>query len=196
MPKTLPIRKVIGVLGAVAAGIALSRFTGGDWIGGTVFGVAVARPCGWCFLNPARPGGTGRYFAAMCAAVHGARPVVSSVAPTLDLGLPGRRSLESALREVNQPWSSGPFAERARDALARHADDVAELLSLADRLSIDVAGDSSNWVVTHGEPHAANVMRATGTRLLIDWDTVAIGPPERDLWMLVDGTGEVAAAYF
>ena len=43
------------------------------------------------------------------------------------------------------------------------------------------------WVVTHGEPHSANVMREPdGSLRLVDWDTALIGPPERDLWMTLD----------
>ena len=44
------------------------------------------------------------------------------------------------------------------------------------------------WVVTHGEPHPVNVMQTDAGRVLIDWDTVAIAPPERDLWMVICGT--------
>jgi len=70
--------------------------------------------------------------------------------------------------------------------LAPHASDVAELLALSDRLSRDLAGGSTDWVVTHGEPHGGNVMRAGETHVLVDWDTVALAPPERDLWWLAD----------
>ena len=31
--------------------------------------------------------------------------------------------------------------------------------------------------------------------MLLDWDTVATAPPERDLWMLVDDTTDAAAVY-
>ncbi|HXP18631.1 MAG TPA: phosphotransferase [Streptosporangiaceae bacterium] len=34
-------------------------------------------------------------------------------------------------------------------------------------------------VTTHGEPHSANIIRAGSGRLLIDWDTVGLAPPER-----------------
>lgn len=47
----------------------------------------------------------------------------------------------------------------------------------------------------HGEPHAGNIMRVGDWRLLIGWDTVALAPPERDLWMLDDGTPSALAAY-
>jgi spectinomycin phosphotransferase len=132
---------------------------------------------------------------AMLADLHGATPVVDSVTSRVDLDLPGRRRLEAALRELNQTWSGGPFSEPARELLAPHASDVAELLALSDRLSIDVARRSTCWVVTHGEPHGGNVMRVGESHMLVDWDTVALAPPERDLWMLMGDNGEEANGY-
>ena len=49
--------------------------------------------------------------------------------------------------------------------------------------------------MTHGEPHAGNVMRTGAGRVLVDWDTVALAPPERDLWMLVAGGTDAADLY-
>src|SRR4029079_7870380 len=40
-------------------------------------------------------------------------------------------------------------------------------------------------VVTHGEPHGANLMTLDDDLLLIDWDTVGLAAPERDLWLVV-----------
>jgi spectinomycin phosphotransferase len=42
--------------------------------------------------------------------------------------------------------------------------------------------------VTHGEPHPGNLIRTDAGLRLIDWDTVALARPERDLWMLDDGS--------
>jgi hypothetical protein len=127
----------------------------------------------------------------MLADLHQATPVAASVARTVDLTLPGRSELESALQALNQTWSGGPLSEPARQTLAPHASEVAELLSLFDRLAADVAQRSGHWVVTHGEPHGGNVMRTADGHVLIDWDTVALAPAERDLWMLVrDSAGE------
>jgi spectinomycin phosphotransferase len=144
----------------------------------------------------------GRYGAAeraailtMLAEVHTATPVAASVARTVDLSLPGRGDLESALQALDQTWSGGPFSEPAREALARHGSDVAELLFLFDRLAAEVAQRSTNWVVTHGEPHAGNVMRTRDGHVLIDWDTVALAPAERDLWMLVGDSADEATIY-
>jgi hypothetical protein len=123
---------------------------------------------------------------AMLVELHAATPIVASFAATIDLEIPGRRSLESALQDVDQTWSCGPYSEGARQLLQPQASHVAEQLVLADRLSAEVGKSRGGWVITHGEPHAANVMRTAAGHVLIDWDTVALGPPERDLWMLVD----------
>ena len=131
----------------------------------------------------------------MLADLHEATPAVTTVARRIDVALPGRDKLETALQELNQTWSGGPLSEPARQTLARHASDVAELLALLDRLSVDVAQRSTNWVITHGEPHAGNVMRTAESYVLVDWDTVALAPRERDLWMLVEEPAEEATIY-
>jgi spectinomycin phosphotransferase len=127
------------------------------------------------------------------AELHRAASAVRSAPRTVELDVPGRGRLEAALRDVDRAWSSGPFAEPARKALAAHASDVVELLALADRLAAGV--ERGGWVLTHGEPHAGNVMFTGRGPMLIDWDTVALGPPERDLWLLVGGGGEEGAIY-
>lgn len=132
----------------------------------------------------------------MLAELHQATPAVASFAHSIDLKLPGRRRLEATLEALNETWTGGPFSERARQALTRHASDVAELLALYDRLSGAVAKRNSDWVVTHGEPHAANVISTPESHVLVDWDTVALAPPERDLWILVeDGADDAATSY-
>ena len=130
----------------------------------------------------------------MVADLHRA-PAFGPVTNRVDLELPGRGRLEVALGELNQTWSGGPLSEPARKLLAPHAGDVAELLTSSDRLSSDVARRSTDWVVTHGEPHGGNLMRVGETHVLVDWDTVALAPPERDLWMLVGDDGEEASGY-
>ena len=78
----------------------------------------------------------------------------------------------------------GPFGEDARQAIREHLADIARWVDDYHRLAATTAEDI--WVVTHGEPHAGNVIRTSDGPMLIDWDTVALAPPERDLWMLVD----------
>jgi hypothetical protein len=131
----------------------------------------------------------------MLAELHEATPVAAAVARRIDLALPGRDKLETALQQLNQTWSGGPLSEPARQTLARHASEVAELLALLDDLHADVERRSTNWVITHGEPHAGNVMRRGESYVLVDWDTVALAPRERDLWMLVEKPAEEATIY-
>jgi spectinomycin phosphotransferase len=102
------------------------------------------------------------------------------------LTIPGRRHLENALLGVNETWTGGPLSEPARKAVKDSASELAELLSLADRLAAEAEERGADHVVTHGEPHAANVMRTKDGRVLVDWDTVALAPRKRDFWMLVD----------
>jgi aminoglycoside phosphotransferase (APT) family kinase protein len=130
------------------------------------------------------------------AELHRATSAVATVARRIELDLPGRSRLEVALAALDEPWSGGPFSERARDALTCHASDVAEWLALFDRLATDVAGRGGDWVVTHGEPHAANVLSTGDGHRLVDWDTVALAPPERDLWILVGDSSDEEAVHY
>ena len=127
----------------------------------------------------------------MLAELHRATPTAST--RRLEFAVAGRAGLEQALIEVDRVWGTGPLAEPARELLARHAPDIAELLARADRISVEIA--PGDWVVTHGEPHAGNVIESAAGHLLIDWDTVALAPPERDLWLLVDADAGAASRY-
>jgi len=112
---------------------------------------------------------------------------------TAGLELAGRGVLEAALRDVNETWSGGPLSEPVRQAFAGHAADVPEFLALADRLAAAVGERPAAMVLTHGEPHAGNVLRTDKGYVLVDWDTVALGPRERDLWWLADEPEDLAA---
>ena len=131
----------------------------------------------------------------LVAELHRATAVVGPAVRSVGLDLPGRRHLEAALLELDEPWSGGPLSEPARHAVRDAATELAELLTLADRLAAEATQRGGDWVVTHGEPHAGNVMRTAAGRVLVDWDTVALAPPERDLWMLVAGGADAADVY-
>jgi spectinomycin phosphotransferase len=126
--------------------------------------------------------------------LHQAAPGVPMGRP-LALGFAGRAGLEAAMSAVHQDWNGGPYSEPARALLAGHIDDLDHLLDDFDHVVRAVAAAQMSPVVTHGEPHPGNVMRSSGELLLIDWDTVALAPPERDLWMLTSDSGEEAALY-
>lgn len=120
----------------------------------------------------------------LLAELHEATPIVADTAPRADLVLPGRAVLEEALQDLGGEWTGGPCAEPARKLLSVHAGQVRRLLAEFDRRVDEVRRTAAVWVVTHGEPHPGNVMRTPAGLRLIDWGTVQIAPPERDLWML------------
>ena len=132
---------------------------------------------------------------AMLVELHAATGVVESVATRFEPEVVGRRDLEIALADLGEPWAGGPFSERARLALAADPVRIGRLLRAFDGLAAEVAASAGDLVVTHGEPHAGNVMRAPGGPLLVDWDTVGLAPLERDLWMVDDGSGAALELY-
>jgi spectinomycin phosphotransferase len=106
-------------------------------------------------------------------------------APVLDLDLPLRGLLESALHDT-LVWAAGPFADPARTLLSRHAPAILRRLEEFDRLVEEVRGRDGRLVLTHGEPHPGNFVRRKGRYLLVDWDTVGLAPPERDVWSVAE----------
>jgi spectinomycin phosphotransferase len=140
--------------------------------------------------------------------LHQATPMVPTGQP-VELGFVGRAGLEAAMHDVNRAWEAatsassdrpgnaagGPFAEPARSWLASHLDDLGRLLDDFDHVVRAVAAKQVPPVITHGEPHPGNVMRSNDELLLIDWDTVALALPERDLWLVATDSGEEAALY-
>ena len=104
-----------------------------------------------------------------------------------DFALPGREELEEAVAQLETPWDQGPFAEPARELLRAHVGGLRDRLRAYDELAGRLRAKRGPWVVTHGEPHSANVIRdAGGGLLLVDWDTTLVAPRERDLWMTLD----------
>ena len=91
--------------------------------------------------------------------------------------------LEAALGELGRPWHGGTYGEPARQLLARHARRVGSALVRFDEL-VCAAARCGPPVITHGEPHTGNILRSAGRIYLIDWDTVGLALPERDLWMV------------
>jgi len=75
----------------------------------------------------------------------------------------------------------GPYSGAAARILRQHRSAILARLAEYDGM---VSSAPSTVVVTHGEPHPGNTMLTTDGWRLIDWDTVRIAPPERDLWSL------------
>jgi Phosphotransferase enzyme family len=133
--------------------------------------------------------------AGLLVELHRATPVVAADAPRSDLSLPGRDKLRDALNDLDRDWAGGPFGGPARRLLTARADYVEQLLGDFDRLVEQVRGTTAAWVVTHGEPHPGNLIRGAAGLRLVDWDTVQVAPPERDLWMVAGDSDGVLVSY-
>ncbi|MFG1604474.1 phosphotransferase family protein [Actinoplanes sp. NPDC049265] len=84
----------------------------------------------------------------------------------------------------------GPYGGQMAELLDTHATTVRAARSRYDELVAGVRAVPPPLVLTHGEPHPGNTMRAGGRWLLIDWETALAAPPERDVWHL-DGLAEL-----
>lgn len=126
------------------------------------------------------------------AQLHRATDLVTVAAPRHRLQLANRDRLDSSLRDLDTVWDEGPLSEAARELLAANAATAARLLDVFDDLAFEVTAHGVEMVVTHGEPHTGNLMDVAGKPALVDWDTLALAPPERDLWMVTDDARELA----
>jgi len=126
----------------------------------------------------------------MIAALHQSTPAVRDCAPSHAIRFAGREALDAFMLRPDDPWDSGPFAEAARRGVLPHAADLRQLVTDFDCLVEATGPARTRLVITHGEPHPANVMAVDGQLILIDWDTVALAPPERDVSLVVTASNE------
>lgn len=129
-----------------------------------------------------------RVMGAVLGRLHAATEQVPTDLPRReDFVVPSRAALVEALHDLDRTWDSGPFSEPVRKLLQVSAHELERRLQEYDELAAGVRERSDSWVVTHGEPHRANVIRDPhGGVHLVDWDTTLIAPRERDLQMVLD----------
>jgi spectinomycin phosphotransferase len=137
--------------------------------------------------GPYETGDERRTMSAIVARLHGATEHVPAGLPRVeDFAVPARAPFEDALRDLERAWTTGPFAESTRRLLAETASGVQRLLGEYDMLADSARSSADPWVITHGEPHRANVIQdPRGRRHLVDWDTTLLAPRERDLHMVL-----------
>jgi spectinomycin phosphotransferase len=152
------------------------------------------------YLTDCEPGHEGEFPAADRPAVvrlltelHRATPAVAP--QRCDFGLQNADGLRAAMDSTGERWRTGPYGERARALLARHAARVTALMTAYSELAAGARSRPERFVVTHGEPGAWNVLRTPAGFVIVDWDFVQLAPPERDLWDLAETDRSVLAAY-
>jgi spectinomycin phosphotransferase len=126
----------------------------------------------------------------MIAALHQATPAVRGRAPHYVPRFTGRGDLDAFVLDPGRRWDGGPFSEAARHLLVARTADLAQLAAGFDRLAGATARARADPVITHGEPHPANLMSVNGRLVLIDWDTAALAPPERDVALIATTGGQ------
>jgi spectinomycin phosphotransferase len=139
----------------------------------------------WIEAQP-ETGDRTRELGSMLVRLHAATSAVAATAARETFAIPRRECLDRALHELDVQWDGGPFSEPAREALTQVATEVGALVARYDAQVADAGSPSDRWVVTHGEPHDANLVESADGLVLVDWDTLLIAPPERDLWWVDD----------
>jgi spectinomycin phosphotransferase len=152
------------------------------------------------YLIDCEPGHDGEFAAADRPAVvrlltelHRATPPTAP--QPCEFGLQNADGLRAAIDSTGEPWRTGRCGEQARALLARHAAGVIALMAAYSELADDARSRPERFVVTHGEPGAWNVLKTPAGFVIVDWDSVQLSPPERDLWDLAETDRLVLAAY-
>ncbi|AVT34770.1 phosphotransferase [Plantactinospora sp. BC1] len=131
----------------------------------------------------------------MVLAVHAAPAAARAHAPVDDFAIPHSDELGLGLAGTGDVPDTGPYAGPAARLLVTHAAPVRRLLARHGELVRAARAQPGRMVLTHGEPHPGNTMRTVDGWRLIDWDTVRVAPPERDLWLMEPGDGSVLDGY-
>lgn len=104
-----------------------------------------------------------------------------------DWAMAGRLSLFALLARKAEEWEEGPYTPEVQSRLSWNRASVLRQFRRYDDLVESVLVSDVELVITHGEPHAGNVVHTDEGLMLIDWDTLRWAPRERDLWAL-DGS--------
>lgn len=86
---------------------------------------------------------------------------------------------EELAERIFVPWKQGPFGERAREAIRRALPEITRWAETYHRLG--AAEDPDTWVTTHGEPHERNQLLTRTGIVLVDWESLKLAPPDRDI---------------
>jgi spectinomycin phosphotransferase len=120
----------------------------------------------------------------LLARLHSAEPPPAT--PRQPIDLTRRNSVLSALGrfEGRATGHPAPFRTASDDLITAHRAAVRRRLAEFDAIAATIPTRPEELVITHGEPHPGNVLRdqtPSAGYHLIDWDTVGLAVPERDL---------------
>ena len=109
--------------------------------------------------------------------------------------MPRLDALGPMMAEPREAWQGGPYARRVGELLQAHA---AGLQRAGDR--VRRPGRKSRPAPGPDGDHAWRAARRNATTTpgglaLVDWDTVLLAPPERDLWDMAGDDGSLLGHY-
>lgn len=130
---------------------------------------------------------------ARLASLHDRTSAVGDFPLIETFDIPLRVQLDRVIAKDDTIWMEGPLTEPARAAVAENIVELRHALDAYDDLVRRAT--SADFVITHGEPHAANWVITADGPVLIDWDTPMLAPRERDLARVVGADIGDAAAY-
>jgi len=128
--------------------------------------------------SQARQDGHAQQVAALLTALHGAEP--PSSIPVWE-PFPSGGLAATWEQATARTWRSGPFAEQARQAIRAGLESIATWAATHQERAARAVEARTDWVPTHGEPHSANQMVTDEGVVLVDWESLALAPAERDL---------------
>src|SRR5262249_51054328 len=133
-----------------------------------------------------------RRLASLLAALHRPGDQQQNSLPQESFHNPFEAPIQRALRAAEAPGSwDKPFQARLRELLLDNRANVEQALAAMRDLLTEVRQLNLEWVVTHGDPNWANILVApNGDFCLLDWEDLALGPPERDLVFFSDRPSE------
>ena len=93
-----------------------------------------------------------------------------------------------ALRTVEAPGQlANPVQEQLRELMLTHRSNIFTTLETMSQLAVEVRRLDLDSVFIHGDPNWANILvDRSGALHLLDWDDLALGPPEHDLVFFSD----------
>ena len=118
----------------------------------------------------------------MIIALHAAGPDIADLTPIDDLRIRDRPTLEAVLADAGTR-GDGPYAAAFADLVRKHRTQICEAFTFYDAMAASLGEEQQTWVITHGEPKANNTLITASGPVLVDWDTVQLAPPARDVWM-------------
>jgi hypothetical protein len=119
----------------------------------------------------------------MITALHAVTADVANLATVDNLVIPDRPMLIAFLGDSSIQHLVGPYAAVFAGLVEKYHEPIRAAFDRYDAMAATIGGQGDAWVITHGEPKPNNTMITASGPVLVDWDTVQLAPPARDVWM-------------